>query len=244
MTAPSTPSMPVGAKLAVANGAWNFDGPVMAAGFVDHVRRSVPFYDAGHGLAAELASTFVRPGGLGYEFGTSTGQLLRTLATSAERNRAASWIGVERVPEMVESARRHCAGLGNVSVVKADLTDFELRPCDFAVAYLTLNFLDEKPRADVLARVRQSLREGGGLFVFEKVLTPDPHLAAIIDLLHLRFKRANGLSPEEILNKADSLAGILQPATAEEYVDLMRAAGFRRVTSVMRYLCFEGFLAQ
>jgi tRNA (cmo5U34)-methyltransferase len=232
----------VGADLAVVDGAWSFEGPV-AQGFVEHVRSSVPLYDEGHRLAAELASTFVRPGGLGYELGSATGQLLRTLATANDRTRAASWVGVERQQEMAEAARRHCAGIPNVSVVVGDVARVDYRPCDFAVAYLTLNFLDFAARADVLTRVRRSLRNGGGLFVFEKVLTPDPHLAGIVNLLHLRFKRDRGLSAEEILNKADSLAGILQPLTSAEYVELLHGAGFGRVTPVIRYLCFEGFLA-
>ncbi len=234
--------VPVGGDLVVTSGAWSFERGV-APGFVDHVRRSVPLYDLGHQLVAEMASTFVRPGGLGYELGSATGQLLRTLACASPRTRAASWVGIEHEAEMVEQSRQWCGDLENVIIVEGDIATTEYRRCDFAVAYLTLDFLDLEPRTRTVERVHRSLRDGGGMFVFEKVLTADPRLHSLVTLLHHRFKRACGLTPEEILNKADSLAGIMQPMTGEEYADLLRGAGFRSVTTVLKHLCFEGFMA-
>jgi tRNA (cmo5U34)-methyltransferase len=232
----------VGDQLEVSDGTWSFSDGV-APTFLDHVRRSVPLYDVGHQLVTEVATLFVRPGGVGYELGSATGQLLRTLASASPRTRSASWIGVDCQPEMVERARRWCEGIENASVVVDDIATMDYRSCDFVVAYLTLGFLDPEPRTRALERVREALREGGGLFVFEKVLTADPRLHSLLDLLYFRFKRAAGLSAEEILNKADSLAGVLQPMTSEEQAELLRSAGFRSVVPVLKYLCFEGFVA-
>ncbi|OLT16989.1 hypothetical protein BJF78_13480 [Pseudonocardia sp. CNS-139] len=224
------------------DGTWSFHRGV-APTFVDHVRRSVPLYDAGHELVAEISSCFVRPGGVAYELGSSTGQLLRQVATASPRNRSATWIGVEHVSEMVDQARAHCAGVENIVLVQSDISAMDYRSCDFVTAYLTLDFLDPEPRIRTLRRVAQALRPGGAMFVYEKVLAPDSRTQNLISMLHHRFKRQHGLTAEEILNKADSLAGVMQPLTAGEYRDLLLECGFSSVVPVLRYLCFEGFLA-
>ncbi len=241
MTTTAAPTR-VGEGLEIVDGAWSFERSV-APNFVDHVRRSVPLYDAGHELAAQFSSCFVRPGGLAYELGSSTGQLLRCLATARPRNRTVSWIGIEREPEMVEAARSYCHDVGNVKFVEADISTTDYRPCDFAIAYLTLDFLDTEPRARTLRRVASALRPGGALFIYEKVLATDPRMQNLMTLLHNRLKRERGLTAEEILNKADSLAGVMQPITSDEYVALLRDCGFSSVVSVLKYLCFEGFVA-
>jgi tRNA (cmo5U34)-methyltransferase len=237
-----TGTLKVGDDLQVTDGAWSFQTGV-AATFVDHVRRSVPHYDDGHELVAQFSSCFVRPDGLAYELGAATGQLLKRVATATPRNRSARWIGIDNQPEMVEQAREHCREVGNVTLLEGDISTVAYRRCDFVIAYLTLDFLDHEPRTRTLRRVHQALRPGGALFLFEKVLAPDARLQNLITLLHYRFKREQGLTADEILNKADSLAGVMQPMTSGEHVALLRRCGFTSISSVLKHLCFEGFIA-
>lgn len=225
-------------------GSWGFSGDV-AGVFGDHVRSSVPLYDVGHEVACDLSTCFLsRHGrGVGYELGSASGELLRRLATHTPANAEARWIGVDREQAMVETARETCAGLPNVEVAQDDLTTMRFEACDFVVAYLTLHFLSLDERAEVVRRVHAALRPGGALFLFDKVLAPDAQLEDLVTALHYRWKRRAGLSPEEILNKKESLLGVLKPATPGDNLAMLHTAGFATVGTVLKHLCFEGFVA-
>ncbi|MEK7298654.1 MAG: methyltransferase, partial [Candidatus Margulisiibacteriota bacterium] len=41
----------------------------------------------------------------------------------------------------------------------------------------------------------------------------------------------------------EQLKGVLEPFSTQGNLDLLKRAGFVDVTSVMKYICFEGFLA-
>lgn len=227
-----------------APGSWVFSGDVPSV-FVDHARHSVPLYDAGHDLVCNLSTCFL--GGdvprVGYELGSATGQLLHRLATYGPANSATHWIGVDREAAMVTAAREHCADLGNVEVIEGDLAALDYRSCDIVIAYLTMHFLPPGLRLEAIRRIYQALRPGGAYFMFEKVLAPGAGLEDLITTLHYRFKRDAGLSPEEILNKKESLLGVLQPVSTADNLALMREAGFTNCGTILKYLAFEGFIA-
>ena len=61
--------------------------------------------------------------------------------------------------------------------------------------------------------------------------------------LYNDHKRREGFSAEEILNKTASLKSVLEPFSTAGNLDLLRRAGFVDVMTIMKYLCFEGFLA-
>jgi len=68
-------------------------------------------------------------------------------------------------------------------------------------------------------------------------------LEDLVTTLHYRWKRRAGLSPEEILNKRESLLGVLQPTTSADNLSMLHTCGFRSAASVLKHLCFEGFIA-
>jgi len=107
--------MKVGHEIEAKRANWSFDGNV-ADTFVEHVRQSVPFYDAGHDLVCSISDYFVRDDSVCYEIGTSTGQLLRKLAEHHAHKPGVRWIGIDPVETMMERARVHCAGLPNLGV--------------------------------------------------------------------------------------------------------------------------------
>jgi tRNA (cmo5U34)-methyltransferase len=53
----------------------------------------------------------------------------------------------------------------------------------------------------------------------------------------------NGYTPDEIMGKSKSLKGILEPFSTQGNLDLLKRAGFVDFMTVMKYVCFEGFLA-
>ena len=50
-------------------------------------------------------------------------------------------------------------------------------------------------------------------------------------------------SSSEIISKANSLIGVMEPFSSQGNIDLMKRAGFKDICTVSKVLCFEGFLA-
>lgn len=135
----------VDTEITVENGCWTFSHGV-ANSFVSHVRKSVPLYDDGHFMAAELASCFSLPNGTAYELGVSTGELIAKLACHNARTQSVNWIGIDCENEMIAKAREHCAGLKNVELIEANLENFSFETCDFVVDFLTTQFLSHSKK--------------------------------------------------------------------------------------------------
>jgi tRNA (cmo5U34)-methyltransferase len=231
----------VGDSIDAPTAHWRF-GSDVPDHFDAHVRRSVPFYDEGHGLIAKLSDFFIGPDALVYELGCSTGTLTRRLA---ERTRAEGvrFIAVDAEPAMVEVATERCRDCDNVEVCLGDIVEIDLEPADLIVAYYTLQFVRPRFRQTVFDKLYQALNWGGALLLFEKVRAPDARFQDAMTQLYADFKQEQGYSDAEILSKARSLKGVLEPFSSQGNLDLMRRAGFVDIMTVYKYICFEGFLA-
>jgi tRNA (cmo5U34)-methyltransferase len=230
----------VGDGIVATPGSWSFGGDA-AQNFDAHVARSVPFYAATHGLVAELSDRYLAPGGRAYDLGCSTGALTSRLA--ARHADRVELVGVDLEPSMTAQARARCAQLANVTIIDADVVWFELRPADFVVAHYTLQFVPPADRGPVVDRIAGALRHGGAFLLFEKVADTDLRADALMTALYHDWKRAQGYTDEEIAAKASSLEGVLQPFTHDANRELLAHAGFGSVTTVYRWLNWEGLLA-
>jgi tRNA (cmo5U34)-methyltransferase len=75
------------------------------------------------------------------------------------------------------------------------------------------------------------------------VRAPDARFQDITTALYMDYKLERGYSPEEISAKNRSLKGVLEPFSTQGNLDLLARAGFVDTMTVMKYICFEGFLA-
>ncbi|MFN7917370.1 MAG: methyltransferase domain-containing protein [Vicinamibacterales bacterium] len=234
--------MRVGDNIETARASWSFDGKVPET-FVNHVRQSVPLYDEGHKLVCALSDYFVHADSTCYEIGVSTGELIRQLAEHHARKPSVRWIGIDPVDGMIAKAREHCQGQANVTLETADALTYEFDKADLIVSYYCVQFVAPRQRQELINRIYERLNWGGAFLLFEKVRAPDARFQDIATSLYNDFKAQNGFSAEEILNKTASLKGVLEPFSTEGNLGLLRRAGFVDVTTVMKYICFEGFLA-
>ena len=234
--------MKVGQDIETSRGDWTFSGTVPET-FVEHVRQSVPYYDEGHDLICHLSDYYCRDDSVCYELGTSTGQLLKKLAEHQAHKPGIRWVGLDPVEGMIGKAREHCAGIDNIELEVGDAVSFDFEKCDLFVSYYCVQFIPPRWRQELINRIYERLNWGGAFILFEKVRGPDARFQDILVALYNDFKARNGFSPEEILNKTSSLKGVLEPFSTEGNLGLLRRAGFTDITTVMKYLCFEGFLA-
>jgi tRNA (cmo5U34)-methyltransferase len=176
------------------------------------------------------------------EVGCSTGALIQRLA----RRHAAEpveFLGVDVVPEMVDVARERCRGECNLRIEVVDGRRVDYSDACLVVMYYTLQFIPVWQRQVLVERICREMRPGGALILFEKTRLPDGMLQDICNQIYESFKLEQGIQPEEILGKARSLRGVLEPFTSAENAALVTAAGFARPHVLYRKLAFEGLLA-
>jgi tRNA (cmo5U34)-methyltransferase len=234
--------MKVGHEIETKRAGWSFDGNV-AETFVEHVRQSVPLYDAGHDLIRSISDYFIRDDSVCYEIGTSTGELIRKLATHHAHKPGVRWIGIDPVEAMIEKARVHCADVPNIELVCDDAVTHSFEKADLFVSYYCVQFVQPRHRQELINKIYERLHWGGALLLFEKVRGPDARFQDMSVALYNDFKARNGFSADEILNKTASLKGVLEPFSTEGNLGLLRRAGFTDVMTVMKWISFEGFLA-
>lgn len=234
--------MGVGQKISADNAGWTFGGDV-ADTFVDHIRQSVPLYESGHDLICQMSDFFVHNDSVCYEIGTSTGELLRKLAEHNAAKSDVRWIGYDVEEKMINAARDHCADTPNISILHEDARVAEMEKSDLIVSYYTMQFVQPRFRQEFFDKIYERLNWGGAFIMFEKVRSPDARFQDIMTQLYADFKIRNGFSSEEIVEKTRSLKGVLEPFSTQGNHDLMARAGFEDVTTIQKYLCFEGFLA-
>jgi tRNA (cmo5U34)-methyltransferase len=232
----------VGHNIEADNAGWTFGGGVPDT-FVSHIRQSVPLYEEGHELVCQLSDFFVSDTSTIYEIGASTGELTKKLALHNRHKPGARWIGMDVEAAMVGKARQHCADVPNITILEEDGRLFNFEPADLIVSYYTMQFIPPRDRQALFDKIYQSLNWGGALIMFEKVRAPDARFQDIMTTLYHDFKLRNGFSPEEVLTKARSLKGVLEPFSTEGNLGLVKRAGFQDVMSICKFVSFEGFLA-
>lgn len=231
----------VGDNLKAERANWNFSGDV-AKNFDSHVSKSVPLYHEGHQLVCDVSDFFMKPGSLAYEIGCSTGALTQKLVDHHAAKQGVRFIGVDVEPDMVEIAKKRVTA-SNVSFTVDDVMQMEMQPCDLIVCYYTVQFIRPSVRQALIDKFYQSLQWGGALIMFEKVRGADARFQDMFARMYDDYKLAQGYTPDEIVSKARSLKGVLEPFSTQGNIDLMKRAGFVDIVSIMKYICFEGFVA-
>jgi tRNA (cmo5U34)-methyltransferase len=224
-----------------ARSGWTFGGDTPLH-FDRHIARSVPNYFAGHRLIEQVSDFFVRRDSVAYEIGTSTGTLLRQLAN--RHPLGTRWIGIDVERAMIEHARSlQVQSSASVEYLLADACEVDYEASDFIVSYYVIQFVPPRRRQKLIDLIYNSLNWGGAFLLFEKVRAPDARFQDIASSLYVDYKLENGYSPEEVLGKASSLKGVLEPFSTRGNLDMLQRAGFVDVMTIYKHVCFEGFLA-
>jgi tRNA (cmo5U34)-methyltransferase len=234
----------VGDRLQAENGSWSF-GDETVKTFDDHVSKSVPLYANGHDLVCALSDFFIKPDSTAYEIGCSTGTLTMKLAQHNLSKNDARFVGVDIEPSMIEMAqgKKAIANNDNVDFITDDVLLIDLKPADMIVCYYTVQFIWPSRRQKLIDRIYEALNWGGALIMFEKVRGPDARFQDILTALYNDYKLEQGYDANEIMSKARSLKGVLEPFSSQGNIDMLHRAGFVDIMTIMKYLCFEGFVA-
>lgn len=232
----------VGENILAKEAAWNFSGNVPET-FVSHIRKSVPFYDEGHDLICKLSDYFIKNNSLCYDLGTSTGALINKLAKQHEHRPGVRWIGIDSEGSMIKQAKKEAKTTLNIEFVCDNISLYPYEKSDFITSYYTIQFTPESTRQETFNKIYESLNWGGAFVCFEKVRACDARFQDMMQALYVDHKLDQGYTPDEIVYKAKSLKGVLDPFSTQGNLDLFKRAGFVDIMSVYKYICFEGFIA-
>lgn len=231
----------VGDGIVANNAGWTFSKDV-AKNFTDHVRKSVPLYTEGHDLVCALSDFFVQDSTICYELGASTGAMIGKLAQRHAHTKA-RFVGIDSVPEMIAQAKIEVGTLPNLELVVDDINTYPYEQSDLIVSYYTTMFVPPYLRQKLFDRIYQTLNWGGALLLFDKVRAPDARFQDYMTAIYTDYKLEQGYSSDEIISKARSLKRVQEPFSTQGNIDLLKRAGFVDYMTVLKYVCFEGFLA-
>lgn len=185
-------------------GNWTFKDAGVAAGFDAHVREQLPWYDLATDSVTHIVRHYLPDGGLIYDIGASTGNIGRAIAPVLE-DRRAKLVAIEESREMADKYD----GPGTVECM--DACEVSYQPFDVAVCFLVLMFLPVSRRAVLVESLRRSLRKGGAIIIFDKVMPSCGYFGTVMRRLTMSWKLNNGAKPEDIVAKELSLSGVQRP---------------------------------
>lgn len=232
----------VGQNIKAENAGWDFKGEI-SDNFSEHVKKSIPYYKEGHSLICKLSDYFIKNNSVCYELGTSVGELLENLALHHKIKQNIKWIGIDIEEDMIQKAKINLKEYKNISLKAADAPHFDYEKSDLIVSYYTIQFIPPKFRQLLINKIFESLNWGGAFIFFEKVRAPDARFQDIMSALYNDYKLEQNYSPSEIIAKTRSLKGVLEPFSTQGNIDLLKRAGFVDYMTIMKYVCFEGFIA-
>jgi tRNA (cmo5U34)-methyltransferase len=230
----------VGDGILSENSRWTFSGNVPET-FYEHINKSVPFYSEGHKLILSLTDFFLTDNSVCYDLGCSTG-ILSNLIASRNAGKKVNVIGVDSELDMINYAIK-TNNLEGLTFVNKNLKELELVKSDLIISYYTMQFIRPSDRQQIFDKIYQSLNWGGAFILFEKVRGLDARFQDITTSLYTDYKLDQGYSPENIISKARSLKGVLEPFSTKGNLELLARSGFIDIMTIMKYICFEGFLA-
>ena len=84
---------------------------------------------------------------------------------------------------------------------------------------------------------------GGAIIFFDKVRAPDARFQDMMSQIYINYKIDRDFTPEEILNKSNSIKGVLEPFSTKENYLFLKRSGFKDYMTIFKYVSFEGFIA-
>ena len=220
---------------------FEFDQEV-AAVFDDMLLRSVPFYKESQKITEFFALKKLQEGGVMYDLGCSTATLLLSIHRKLETQ--AKLIGIDNSEAMLEQARKKCEAYGaDVEVVYGDILSYDYLSADLFVSNYTLQFVRPLVREELVKKIAHSLKDEG-LFIFsEKVISHHPKLNKELIECYYDFKKEQGYSEYEIMQKREALENVLVPYSEEENITMAKSCGFSHCEVVFRWANFATFIA-
>lgn len=221
---------------------FEFDEEV-AAVFDDMLSRSVPFYKESQEITKFFVLKYLHEGSTLYDLGCSTASLLLNIGRHLKVD--ARLVGLDNSHAMLERAQKKCEAYGakNIELSHADILEYPYERASVFVSNYTLQFIRPLVREELVKKICASL-EDGGVFIFsEKVISHHSKLNKELIECYYGFKKEQGYSEYEIMQKREALENVLVPYSESENVQMVKKAGFSHCEAIFRWANFATFIA-
>jgi len=220
---------------------FEFDAEI-AAVFDDMLKRSAPFYEEAMALTKRFALAYLKPQGRLYDLGCSTASTL--LDIERDLPHEAELIGIDNARSMLEQARRKLRVYDSKIVLEeGDILTFDYRTASVFISNYTLQFIRPPVRETLIRKLCDALELGGAFIFSEKVVTEEKRLNKLMIDGYYDFKKAQGYSEYEIMQKREALENVLIPYTEAENQAMVKRCGFTHCETVFRWMNFATFIA-
>ncbi len=220
---------------------FEFDEEV-AAVFDDMLERSVPFYKESQKITKFFALKALREQGVLYDLGCSTASLLIDIQRDLEHE--AELTGLDNSSAMLARAQRKIEAFGaDVQVQEVDILEYDYKEADVFISNYTLQFVRPLVREELVKKIANALREEGVFIFSEKVISHHSKLNKDLIECYYAFKKEQGYSEYEIMQKREALENVLVPYSEEENITMAKNAGFSHCEIVFRWANFATFIA-
>lgn len=222
---------------------FEFDADV-AAVFDDMLSRSVPFYKESLQLTRQFSINALQDGGRVLDLGCSTASLLLEIERALKSTECVELIGIDNSSAMIEHAHKKIEAFGSkISLVEGDILEYPFGRTKVVVCNYTLQFIRPLVRETLLRKIYDSLEEGGVFIFSEKVLSENATLNKQLIDCYYRFKKEQGYSEYEIVQKREALENVLIPYTMIENIEMAKKSGFSSCDVLFRWANFATFIA-
>ena len=220
---------------------FEFDEEV-AAVFDDMLERSVPFYKESQKITQFFVLKNLHEGGLLYDLGCSTASLLLNIHRAKNVN--ARLVGLDNSEAMLKQAKRKCEAYGaDIDVKNADILSYNYESADVFISNYTLQFIRPLVREELVKKIALSLKKDGVFIFSEKVISHHSKLNKDLIECYYDFKKTQGYSEYEIMQKREALENVLVPYSEEENIKMAKNAGFSHCEVLLRWANFCTFIA-
>ncbi len=220
---------------------FEFDAEV-AAVFDDMLQRSVPFYKESQKITEFFALKQLEDGGVVYDLGCSTATLLINISRKL-KNRA-TLIGLDNSEAMLEQARKKCEAFrAEIELYNADILEYDYKEAELFISNYTLQFIRPLIREELVKKISASLKKDGMFIFSEKVISHHPKLNKDLIECYYDFKKEQGYSEYEIMQKREALENVLVPYSEDENIKMAKNCGFSHCEVLFRWANFATFIA-
>jgi len=220
---------------------FEFDEEV-AAVFDDMLARSVPFYEESQRITEFFVHKNLKEGGVVYDLGCSTASLLININRKLKVE--ATLIGLDNSEAMLSRARKKCEAFGaEIKLQNADILTYAYKKANIFISNYTLQFIRPLVREELIKKIADTL-DADGIFIFsEKVISHHSKLNKDLIECYYDFKKTQGYSEYEIMQKREALENVLVPYSEDENIKMALKAGFSHCEVVFRWANFATFIA-
>lgn len=213
-----------------------------AARFDQHIGLSIPDYHGLRALSVRVSPRFIGARSNVHDIGCSTGSHLRSVYDNFNNRRpGVTFHGVDIEPQFAD----HWETLRTSDLIfsVADARQLAIEHASLVISMFTVQFLPSEDKVPLLKRINSGMIDGGCLLIAEKVLAETGRMQDALSFPYYDFKRANGFSAEEILDKERSLRGQMTLWSRKEIESTLRQSGFEDVQCVWGHFPFFCWLA-